>query len=718
MGVSIIDVQRDIILNTIKSTTRGDWKVLVVDEKSRKLIDNVVKEDDILNENITNIERIEERRPMNKDMDAIYFLTPEPHIVDCIMADFERRRYRGAFLIWTSLPAPALRERLDRSQMAQQQIRNFKVMHLDFHPRESHLVTFKDPWSFPVLYHPACNNLVRQHMEDIAEKLTGVCVALGEYPTIRYYRPRNPTHEASVLCSHLARFVQEKLDMYAQFNPDFPPQTNRPRGALYITDRAMDLSAPLIHEFTYQAMAHDLLKIQDGDKVTYRTVVNEEEPNAEEKDMEISEKDKIWVENRHRHMKDTIDKLMGDFQKFIAENPHFTKQDSQNATGVNGLNAIKDMIAGLPQFQEMKEAYSLHLTMAQECMNIFQHNKLPDLASVEQCLATGLDEDYRKPKNLADQVVRTLDEQSVTPSDRLRLIALYLLYKDGLFPADLTKLLAHAQLPPQDGEVINNLDLLGARVAKPLKDKREPPPPLFPRKTTPPPNAEEYALSRFTTAVHDVLEEHVRGTLPQDIFPYTKPHTDAAEPGLQEAMSAVSLRSAKPTWAKSRLSSVEPRQRVIIFMAGGATYSESRACYEISHKTSRDIFLVSSHMITPGLYLRQLGDLSQDRRRLGIPQDGPKPKAPAHLFEQPEPPKPAAPPAGAKPMPQIPGGLPARPSGRPNPPSAGLAAATLNSGRTQGGSQGGQGSHLAAGKDGGKKDGEKKKKKHHFFGSK
>ena len=42
------------------------------------------------------------------------------------------------------------------------------------------------------------------------------------------------------------------------------------------------------------------------------------------------------------------------------------------------------MIAGLPQFQEMKEAYSLHLTMAQECMNIFQHNKLPDLASVEQ----------------------------------------------------------------------------------------------------------------------------------------------------------------------------------------------------------------------------------------------------------------------------------------------------------------------------------------------
>jgi syntaxin-binding protein 1 len=121
--------------------------------------------------------------------------------------------------------------------------------------------------------------------------------------------------------------------MYAQYNQDFPPQSNRPRGALYITDRSMDLMAPFLHEFTYQAMAMDLLPIQDSDKVTYRTIVNEEDPGAEEKDMEISDKDKIWVENRHRHMKDTLDKLISDFQKFIADNPHFTNQDAQNAQG-------------------------------------------------------------------------------------------------------------------------------------------------------------------------------------------------------------------------------------------------------------------------------------------------------------------------------------------------------------------------------------------------
>lgn len=278
---------------------------------------------------------------------------------------------------------PNLRGRIDQSPTAREQIALFKVLNVEFYPRESHVVSFRDPWSFPVLFHPGCNHLVRQHMEDIAQKIVGVCVALGEYPVIRYYKPRLPRHEASILCSHLARFVQDELDLYAKFHQDFPPQTTRLRGTLLITDRSMDLFAPLVHEFTYQAMAFDLLPIKekpDG-KVTYRTVINEGQPNQEDKDIEITEKDKLWTDNRHKHMKDTIDRLMADFQRFIKDNPNFAKE---SGGGANSLNAIKDMLAGLPQFQSMKEAYALHLGMAQESMNRFQRWKLPDLASVEQ----------------------------------------------------------------------------------------------------------------------------------------------------------------------------------------------------------------------------------------------------------------------------------------------------------------------------------------------
>jgi syntaxin-binding protein 1 len=482
----------------------------------------------------------------------------------------------------------------------------------------------------------------------------------------------------------------------------------------------MDLAAPFIHEFTYQAMAHDLLPLKEGDKITYNTVLNEGRPDQENKEMEISEKDQLWVENRHQHMKDTIEKLMGDFRRFMEDNPHFTNAESDTTS----LNAIKDMLAGLPQFQELKEAYSLHLSMAQDCMNIFQLHKLNDLASLEQTLATGLDEDYRKPKNLADQVVRTLDEDSITPADRLRLIILYLIFKDGLLPSDIRLLCAHAKLPPQDEEVLRNLELLGARVYKNLKDSKLPPQPLFPRKPPPTSNIEEYGLSRFETNVKQMLENHISGTVDSHILPQTKPDPSPAPIDPAANISSASLRSAKPTWAKSKLTSIEPRQRVIVFMAGGATYSESRACYEISNQTSRDVVLVTSHMLNPSLFMRQVGDLSVERRRLGIPADGPQKKAPAFLFEDdtPKPPPMAKNPplpvsgkAGRTPGAQM--KLPAPPA-PPTVPTKQMGAMNLNGGRVERVPgqpiQLGESVHKRLVKDA--KD--KEKKKHHFFGSK
>lgn len=64
-----------------------------------------------------------------------------------------------------------LRTRLDQSALAREQIVQIRGLNIDFYPRESHLITFRDPWSFPTLFHPACNQLVRKHMEDLARKV-------------------------------------------------------------------------------------------------------------------------------------------------------------------------------------------------------------------------------------------------------------------------------------------------------------------------------------------------------------------------------------------------------------------------------------------------------------------------------------------------------------------------------------------------------------------
>ncbi|KAH6635298.1 Sec1-like protein [Chaetomium sp. MPI-SDFR-AT-0129] len=719
-GPSIIKEHGKAIIDAIKQTAQNDWKVLVIDEGTKRIIDSSINEDDILNHNIANIERIEERREMNPEMDAIYFLSPLPHIVDCLLADFERRRYRRGFIIWSGALPGQQERRLDgfRRQMGGPP----DLLLVDFHPREARVVTFLDPSSFLVLYNPTCNDLVARHLRILASKIASLCITLQEVPKIRYYQPpEHATHEARVLCMHLARFVQQELDAYQQFNRQFPPPSQRPQSVLLITDRSMDLMAPLLHEFTYQAMIHDLLPIreQENGKVTF---FNDKGETPEEKEMDLSDKDTVWVSNRHGHMKDTIDKLMSDFKKFMADNPNFINKDSKAAT----LTDIRDMLAGLPQFKELKQAYTLHLTMAQNAMNIFQQFKLADVAAVEQTLATGLDEEYKKAKNILDEAVRLLDNPSVAPADRLRLIALYVLYRDGLIDKDISRLLWHASLQQsrdsQDQTVIENLSLLGARPLKELKETRPPAPPLFPApnlKTAIP--DDDYALSRFDPAIKSMLEHLCAGDLDPTLFPSVNPPQDdpngagldpyATGPGAA-GPGGGSLRAAAPRWASANRRQAENRQRIIVFVAGGATFSESRACYEVGEKQNRDIFLATTHMLTPSKFLADLRALRVDRRRLNLPLDRPPPKAPAHLFERPAPP------------PQVPSSL--------APPTKAMGGMTLGSGDGAGvggtpsasasslgsGLGGGGGGDLrpgTSGSDGGKK---KEKKKRNIFGIK
>ena len=72
---------------------------------------------------------------------------------------------------WPVLPID-LRQRIDSHPRARDQIALFKILNVDFFPREANLITFRDPWSFPTLFHPACDGLVRNHMQELTQKVS------------------------------------------------------------------------------------------------------------------------------------------------------------------------------------------------------------------------------------------------------------------------------------------------------------------------------------------------------------------------------------------------------------------------------------------------------------------------------------------------------------------------------------------------------------------
>src|SRR5688572_19356807 len=93
---------------------------------------------------------------------------------------------------------------------------------------------------------------------------------------------------------------------------------------MIVLDRTLDVFAPLLHEFTYQAMANDLLHIENGRTYTYSYVGPDGGPAT--KETVLDEADAVWVDVRHKHMRDCIDKLMKDFNDFLGEHSEFANQ--------------------------------------------------------------------------------------------------------------------------------------------------------------------------------------------------------------------------------------------------------------------------------------------------------------------------------------------------------------------------------------------------------
>ena len=96
------------------------------------------------------------------------------------------------------------------------------------------------------------------------------------------------------------------------------------------------------------------------------------------------------------------------------------------------------------------------------------------------------------------------------------------------------------------------------------------------------------------------LQDHVANKLDATLFPYVKDSPSAApaasslrsSPAIQPA---VSLRSQKPNWHKAARgpnnAQQDSRQRIIVFVAGGMTYSEMREAYLLSKSLNKEIII-------------------------------------------------------------------------------------------------------------------------------
>ena len=369
--------------------------------------------------------------------------------------------------------------------------------------------------------------------------------------------------------------------------------------------------APLLHEFTYQAMAVDLLDIEKGNQYKYEYEANSGKKGT--KTALLDELDPLWPTLRHRHIAETIDWVLQEFNDFLRDNPA-ARMDKGGDVG--DLASMSEAIRGMPKYREMVAKYSLHINISRSCMDQFKKRKLEEIADCEQDMVMHEDANGNKVKNLVPRITALLRDPDVTQGDKLRLLMLYIISQEGIKDSDRRAMMEIASVPVAKEVAIANMHFLGVKLTK-TKAKK---PHKRSKKSKKRQDDVSFDLSRYQPLLRTIMESACDGTLSTDEWPYVK---EAPPPGEGSPVAKkMSVRKTAPKWSirsdKKEATDAEgsskpeydsSRGRIIMFVAGGAALSEVRSAYEVSLRYNREVILGATHIIEPDQFVADLASL-------------------------------------------------------------------------------------------------------------
>jgi len=412
---------------------------------------------DIMERKVTIVESLEKKRAPFPDMGAIYMVEPTAASISQIVADFQSKPLYGkaVFLFFLGHLPDSLFEQIKGCKNLLKRLKGLSEINIDFLAKEERAFTFDMRNDFASIY-------LRQGSVPselvIAQKLVTVCGTLNEYPHIRY-------KEGSAVCQSLANIFKLKMDEFVAQNPDWwyhggpkkAQAATKERGTLLLLDRGDDLVSPLMHEFIYQPMIHDLLKM-DGDRITYTN------DKGIKSDVLLDEKDPVWVEVRGKHIAAVIQTLSGRIREIMNSSTGSTLS-KKSGDGNLSLSQMAAALKALPEYQEVLSKLSQHMHLAHQCMDKFTANSLMDLADVEQTLATGKDQDGKSTKiaDIMDRAENLLIKMT-SIEDKLRLILVACISCKGLRAQDKRRLVGAAELDRQETRILDTLEIFGLSV--------------------------------------------------------------------------------------------------------------------------------------------------------------------------------------------------------------------------------------------------------------
>ncbi|KAL6522128.1 vacuolar protein sorting-associated protein 45 [Orobanche minor] len=559
----MVTVVRDYI-NRMLHDISG-MKVLILDSHTVSIVSVVYSQSDLLQQEVFLVELVDSismsKEPMSH-LKAVYFLRPTSENIQLMRRQLSAPRFGEYHLFFSNMLKDTQLHNLADSDEHEtvQQVQDLEH-YADFVTVDPYHFTFDIASNHMYLLPAVVDPSGLQHFcERVVEGIAAIFLALKRRPVIRYSRTSDISKRIAQEASKL---------MYQQESGLFDFRRSEVSPLLIIVDRRDDPVTPLLNQWTYQAMVHELIGIRDN-KVDLSNIGKL--PKDQQEVVLSSEQDAFFKANMYENFGDigmNIKRMVDDFQQVAKSNQK--------------IQTIEDMakfVDNYPEYRKMHGNVSKHVTLVAEMSRIVEERKLMVVSKTEQELACNGGQGAA-----FEAVTNLLNDENVSDIDRLRLVMLYALRYEKDSPVQLMQLfnklasrspkykpglvqflLKQAGVDRRTGDLYGNRDLLNyaLNMARGLKGV-------------------ENVYIQHQPLLSQTMESVVKGRLRDMDYPYVGNHFQHARP-----------------------------QDVIIFIVGGTTYEEARSV-SLQNATNSGIrFILGGSAILNSQ--RFLKDLEEARR--------------------------------------------------------------------------------------------------------
>lgn len=517
-----------------------DRKALILDEETLGFVSLNYSRSNLLEKNVYFFDTIDRKGTEKlKHLAAIFFVRNTSENFQKIKDELANPLFNKYYLIFANpIEDQKLREFADCDKYNLV----LKVLELfsDFYAINRDLFSLNIKTSMDLLVQPSRWNLASQLKNNrIVEGIFSCILSCRKHPYVRYSKHSN---RASKLADSIVAYMSTEDELVAKYSKDDD------RCTLLILDRKDDPITPLLNQWTYQSMIHEIIGINN-----HRVKLSSGEEIVISPDQDEFFGSVLY--KNYGEMAEELNRLVNEF-----------KEKNKSQAKVESIEDMQRFMETYPEFKKYSGNVTKHVNIMSELSRKIEKRRLLIVSEVEQDIAIKAN----KSEHIRN-VTEILEDHEVDNYEKIRLVTIFALRYEG--DSNVTKFKNMLKKDDVEPQYLDFIDIVLEYAGKKRRSSF-----LFGKDNTLLSSALNIIKSNFKdvknvftqhkSCMHTMIEQMVKGKLSEAEFPY----------------ATQSPRDTKTT-------------DIIIFIVGGATYQEAKEVAEFNNISSEYNVILGGTMI-------------------------------------------------------------------------------------------------------------------------